>query len=58
MLLLLLMCHDCLGAKIMMWMSVGSKSHFIVWKPLAMELAKRGHDLTIVAPVPDKGIVG
>lgn len=43
------------GAKIIMWMSFGSKSHFITWKPLALSLARKGHQLTVVAPMEDKG---
>ena len=41
---------------ILIWMALGSKSHFNPIKPLAMELADRGHHLTFVSPVHDKDL--
>ncbi len=26
----------------------------VVWKPLVLELARRGHHVTLIGPVPDK----
>ena len=44
------------SANILMYMPMGSRSHWYTWVPLANELAERGHDLTIVSPFPDKGL--
>ncbi|XP_059088852.1 uncharacterized protein LOC131884964 [Tigriopus californicus] len=41
------------AGSIFMYMSIGSKSHWNVWRPLALALAKRGHTLTIFAPNKD-----
>ena len=46
------------GANILLYMSMGSKSHWHVWSPLANELADRGHHLTVVSPIQDKGLLG
>ncbi len=54
---LLLLVSAVESGNILMWMSFGSKSHFIVWQPLATELAKRNHSLTIVAPMKDKKLM-
>lgn len=42
------------GGSVLFMMDIGSKSHFFVWKPLLLELAKRGHQMTVVAPTFDK----
>lgn len=42
------------GGSILFIMDIGSKSHFLAWKPLLLELAKRGHQMTMVAPAFDK----
>ena len=39
---------------ILIWMPLGSKSHFNPVKPLARELALRNNSVTFVAPVEDK----
>ena len=49
---LLLRVAQC--ANILMWMSVGSKSHFNSFAPLALSLAARNHKLDIVAPTENK----
>ena len=42
--------------KILLWMTLGSKSHWQAWKPMAYELAKRGHEITAFVPFEDKGL--
>eukprot|EP00095_Tigriopus_kingsejongensis_P003057 snap_masked-scaffold101_size371023-processed-gene-0.12 protein:Tk03057 transcript:snap_masked-scaffold101_size371023-processed-gene-0.12-mRNA-1 annotation:"udp-glucuronosyltransferase 2b16" len=42
-----------LGGSILVYMSVGAKSHWNVWRPLVKALAARGHSLTVFAPRPD-----
>ena len=39
--------------KILIWMSIGSKSHWNAWKPMVYELAKRGHEITAFLPFED-----
>ncbi len=39
-----------------MWMDFGSKSHFVVWRPLVEALAARNHSVTVVAPVRDAAL--
>ena len=50
---LLFLAGESHSGRILFFMDLGSKSHFIAWKPLLVELSERGHDLTVVAPVPD-----
>jgi hypothetical protein len=45
------------AGNIFFWMPLGSKSHFIVFQPLLVELAKRNHSLTVVAPMKDKKLM-
>ena len=51
---------SCEAGKIMFWMPVGSKSMKITYMPMLEELAKRGHEITVVHPFkmkePVKGI--
>jgi hypothetical protein len=42
------------SGKILSVAFMSSKSHKIVYEPLLFELAKRGHEVTIVSPVPAK----
>ena len=42
------------GGKIMFWMPIGSESVKITYLPVAEELVKRGHEVTIVHPHPMK----
>src|SRR5436190_1732864 len=39
------------GAKILSISFMSSKSHKIVYEPLLLELAQRGHEVTIVSPI-------
>ena len=41
---------SCEGGKILFWMPVGSKSMKITYMPMLEELAKRGHEITLVHP--------
>lgn len=41
------------GGSILMYMPVGSKSHWNIWRPLAVALAKKGHSMTLIAPNHD-----
>ena len=55
--LLLLLPTLAFTGKVLIWQSYGSKSHFIMFAPIIEELAKRGHELTVVAPYPGpKGV--
>lgn len=40
------------SANILATMSFGSKSHSIFFNPLFHELAKRGHEVTLITPFP------
>lgn len=53
--LFLLLCAvlNSQASSIFLYMSVGSKSHWNVWRPLALALAHRGHKLTMFAPNKD-----
>lgn len=42
-------------SRILFWHTLGMKSHFMMWKPLVTELARRGHNLTLVLPQHHKG---
>ena len=49
-----LLMATCEGGKIMFWMPVGSKSMKITYMPMLEELAKRGHEITVVHPHKSK----
>eukprot|EP00095_Tigriopus_kingsejongensis_P011466 maker-scaffold582_size130280-snap-gene-0.21 protein:Tk11466 transcript:maker-scaffold582_size130280-snap-gene-0.21-mRNA-1 annotation:"udp-glucuronosyltransferase 2c1" len=41
---------------ILVYMSFGSKSHWNSWQALGIELARRGHNITVIAPFQDKAM--
>jgi hypothetical protein len=43
---------------ILVWLPLSSKSHYITWRPLLYELAKKGNRLTIFKAVPDVELCG
>ena len=49
---------SCEGGKILFWMPVGSKSMRITYMPMLEELAKRGHEITLVHPFKTESVEG
>lgn len=54
-LLIMLLVNCSLGAKILAFMATASRSHFIVEEPVLRELAKRGHEVTVVTSFKQSG---
>ncbi|XP_065219039.1 UDP-glycosyltransferase UGT5-like isoform X41 [Planococcus citri] len=46
--------HFAIGSDILAFFPIRTQSHYIFVKPLLDELAKRGHNLTVYTPFPDK----
>lgn len=44
--------HTCGASRILALFPYPLKSHFIVFEALLLELAKRGHDVTVITPFP------
>lgn len=45
-----------IGGRILVWMPISSKSHYITFQPLFHELASRGHRLTVVKAIEDNDL--
>jgi hypothetical protein len=45
------------GAKVLSVFPFPSRSHLIVQKALMFELARRGHEVTVVSPFPENKVI-